>query len=109
MTRESQSSLRDSFWNHAPVLATEVAFTKQVPSAKADSADCTSPSQHFRFCVKTFFRPAGAMNLLHFVPRTYVRGYILVPRRGSSPGLHSGAAPRLKSRATFWRRAAAQE
>src|SRR5690348_12233622 len=23
------------------------------------------------------------MNLLHFVPRTYVRGYILVPLRGS--------------------------
>ena len=40
-------------------------------------------SQDFRVCVKMFFRPAGAMNLLHFVPRTYVRGYILVPLRGS--------------------------
>jgi hypothetical protein len=33
--------------------------------------------------VKTFFRPAGAMNLPYFAPRTYVRGYILALLRGS--------------------------
>src|SRR5690242_13726934 len=38
--------------------------------------------QDFQVCVKTFFRPAGAMNLLSFVPQTDVRGYILVPLRG---------------------------
>ena len=31
-------------------------------------------------CVRTFFRPA---EFFHFVSRTYVRGYILVPLRGS--------------------------
>jgi len=53
------------------------------PSAKADSACCTSAFPALPSLVKTFFRPAGAMNLLHFVPRTNVRGYILVPLRGS--------------------------
>ena len=39
--------------------------------------------KHFRVCVRTFFRPSGAVNLLHCIPRAYARGYILVPLRGS--------------------------